>query len=589
MEWLGLGFHAWFTIITVITMFGLLLKTKLPADVVFLGGMAALLLSGTLTPGEALSGFSSQSVVVIGVLFVVVAGLTHTGVLQWIVRHLLGSPSSYSKAIVRLMLPVAVFSSVLSNTTVVALFINVVKIWAKKLGIVPSRLLIPLSYASCMGGVCTLIGTPPNLIVSGFYMEETGETLSIFTTTLAGLFCLAVGIVSIIALQKLLPERKSPEDSLSSISDYTVELLVPSECPLVGNTIEESHLDNVKGGHLIEIVRFDKEIISPVSKGEFILGGDRLIYSGQIDSILELRKLHGLVSASEHVFTASEVSKKRKLHTAYLTFTSPLIGKSIKEVGLEQQYNMVLVAVARQGERLTESPREIILQAGDTLLLEGEKLKPEIFRGSLQFFDSEDVPQIGRKTLVSSLIMLAMILLNAFNIMPLLNACFLAAFAMLFTRCCSIEQAQKSINWNILMVFAGSVCLGKAIENTGIAQQLATGLLNVCGSNPYVVMAAIALVATFMTEFISNTACAAMFYPIAFKSAVALGVNPLTFCVALMIAASSSFATPIGSPTHMMVYGPGGYRFSDFIKIGVPMNLIILAANLFIVSILFPL
>ncbi len=589
MELLGLNLYAWFTIVTVITMFVLLLCTKLPADVVFLGGMAALLVSGTLSAEEALSGFSSQSVVVIGVLFVVVAGLVHTGVLQWIVRNLLGSPSSYSKAIVRLMLPVAALSSVLSNTTVVALFINVVKLWSKKLGMAPSRLLIPLSYASSMGGVCTLIGTPPNLIISGFYSEDTGVALSIFTTTLAGLFCLAVGILSVIAMQKLLPVRKSPEDSFSSTSDYTVELIVPTLCPSVGQTVGESKLDNVEGGHLIEIVRFDKEIISPVDKDEFILGGDRLIYSGHIDSILELRKSHQLVSATEHVFNANEVSKKRKLHTAYVNFSSQLIGKSMKDSGLEKKYNMVLVAVARQGERITESPREIILQAGDTLLLEGEKLLHSDFNGILQFFDSEEIPSTGSKTLVSALIMLAMVLLSAFKVIPLLQSCFLAAFAMLITRCCSIEQAQKSINWNVLMIFAGSICLGKAIENTGIAQTLADGLLGVCGTNPIIVMSVICLVATFITEFISNAACAAMFYPIAYKSAVAMGANPLTFCVALMIAVSSSFATPIGSPTHMLVYGPGGYRFSDFMKIGILMNFIMLAANLFIVNIIFPL
>ena len=220
---LGLSLNAWITIVLVLVMFGLLLFTKLPADVVFVGGMAVLLVCGVLPAKEVLSGFSSESVVVVGVLFVVVAGLVYTGVLQWIVRHLLGNPSSYPKAIVRLMLPVAMLSSMLSNTTVVALFINVVKMWSKKLGVAPSKLLIPLSYASGMGGVCTLIGTPPNLIISGFYAREAGVELGVFTTTLPGLFCLAVGILSMIALRKLLPERKSPESSFESISDYTVE------------------------------------------------------------------------------------------------------------------------------------------------------------------------------------------------------------------------------------------------------------------------------------------------------------------------------------------------------------------------------
>lgn len=585
---LGLNFYAWFTILTVLTMFSLLLFTRLPEDIVFLGGMAALFVSGTLSMQEALSGFSSYSVVVVGVLFVVVAGLVHTGVLQWIVRNLLGTPSSYPKAIVRLMVPVAVLSSVLSNTTVVALFINVVKLWAKKLNIAPSRLLIPLSYASGMGGVCTLIGTPPNLIISGYYMQDTGTDLSIFTTMLPGLFCLFIGILSVIALRKLLPERKSPESSFSDVSDYTVELQVPTLCSCVGQTVEEAGLDTVKGGSLIEIVRFDKEIISPVSKDEFILGGDRLIYSGQIDSILELRQTHQLVNASHHVFTVKEIRKGRKLRTAYLPFSSNLIGCRLGETDFEKRYNVVLVAVARRGERIAASPRDITLQAGDTLLLEGEDIKAENFNKILQFFDSENIPQIGKKTLVSSLIMLAMILLSCFKVMPLLQSCFLAAFAMLITRCCSIEQAQKSINWNILMVFAGSICLGNAIEKTGIAQQLVNGLMSVSGTNPMVILIILCTLATFLTEFISNAAAAAMFYPIAYKSAITLGVNPLTFCVALMIAVSSSFATPIGSPTHMLVYGPGGYRFADFMRIGFLMNLIILAANLFIVNILFP-
>lgn len=588
-EFLGFGFEAWTTIVLVLVMFGLLLFTKLPADVVFVGGMAVLLVCGVLPARDVLSGFSSESVVVVGILFVVVAGLVYTGVLQWIVRHLLGNPSSYPKAIMRLMLPVAMLSSMLSNTTVVALFINVVKMWSKKLGVSPSQLLIPLSYASGMGGICTLIGTPPNLIISGFYTRETGVELGIFTTTLAGLFCLAVGILSMIAMRKLLPKRTSSESSFESISDYTVELLVPTNNPMVGQSVGECGLMDVRGGRLVEIVRFDKEIISPVSPDEFVLGGDRLIYSGQIDSILELRETHHLVNATHHVYSVNEVDGRRKLQTGYLEFGSGLIGKRMADTRFEENHEVVLVAIARQGKRLEASPREITLQAGDTLLLEGKNLREKDFNGNVRFFDSEDIQQVDHKTLVSSGIMLAMVLLSAFHVIPLLNACFLAAIAMILTRCCSIEQARKSINWSVLMVFAGSVCLGMAIENTGIAQRLADGLLGICGTNPLVVLTMICLVGTFITEFISNAAAAAMFAPIAYKSAIALGVNPLTFCVALMIAVSSSFATPIGSPTHMLVYGPGGYRFSDFMKVGLLMNLIILAANLFIVTILFPL
>ena len=185
--------------------------------------------------------------------------------------------------------------------------------------------------------------------------------------------------------------------------------------------------------------------------------------------------------------------------------------------------------------------------------------------------------------------MLAMIVLSSVGILSLLQSCFLAAGAMLLTRCCSVEQARKSIDWNIMMIFAGSICLGLAVEKTGIASRLVEAIMGVCGTQPLAVLFCICLVATFITEFISNAAAAAMFYPIAYESAVSLGVNPLPFCIALMIAASSSFATPIGSATHMLVYSAGGYRFTDFMPIGLLMNLIVLAANVFIVTLLFPL
>lgn len=588
----GFNAYAWITILTILTMFTVLAFTKLPADLVFMGGMTVLFVTGVLSPQEALAGFSSESVVTIGVLFVVIAGMTHTGVIQWIARYVLGVPSSYPRAIVRLMLPVAALSSFLSNTSVVALFLNVVKLWGKKMGIAPSRLLIPLSYASGLGGICTIIGTPPNLIISGFYAKDTGVAMNFFITTLPGLFCLAVGVLSVLALRRLLPDRKSADENFESTSDYTVELLVPADCPVIGQTVAEASLLNVKGGSLIEIVRFDKEIISPVPDDEYIMGGDRLIYSGQIDEILDLKRTHHLVNATHSVFTYSEIEKGRKLRTASVGAGCPLIGTRMSETDFEQQNNLVLVAVSRMGERINAGPRDIKLAMSDVLLFEcPSSFKPEKlpYGNSLRFFSSGEIPNIGRGTVVSSLIMVAMILLSTFNVVPLLHSCFLAAFAMIITRCCSIEQARNSINWNVLMIFAGSVCLGTAIEKSGIATGMANGLLELCGANPLLVLACICLLGTFITEFISNTACAAMFYPIAYHAALTLGVNPLTFCVALMLAVSSSFATPIGSPTHMLVYGVGGYRFTDFFKIGILMNFIILAANIFIVTRLFPL
>ena len=588
---LGFNLYAWITILTVLSMFTVLLLTKLRADLVFLGAIAILFVTGVLNAKEAFSGFSSTSVVIIGVLFVVVAGLTHTGVLQWIVKHLLGQPESYSKAVIRLMLPVAGLSSFLSNTTVVALFVGIVKMWSKKLGVSPSKLLIPLSYASGMGGVCTLIGTPPNLIISGLYAENTGVAMNVLTTTIPGLFCLFIGVLSIIAMRNLLPDRKAPESAFESTSEYTVELLVPSDNPNIGMTINEAGLNDVRGGNLIEVVHFD-EFVSPAGGDEILMGGDRLIYSGQIDEILELKKTHGLVNADHYVFTLSEIDKNRQLRTAYVTFASSLIGKAIGNTNFEKDYGLVLVAVARSGKRIEQSPREVVIQAGDTLLLDCPpklKIDTSSLASKLHFFDSDQVPNIGKKTLISTTIMIAMVVLSALNIIPLLQCAFLAAMAMLIFKCCNVDQAMKSINWEILMVFAGSVVLGVAIQKTGIAERLAFGILDVCGDNPIVVMTAICFVGTFITEFISNTAAGAMFFPIMYQAAEKLGYEPFPFLVALMVSVSSSFATPIGSPTHMLVYGPGGYRFSDFMRIGLLMNIIILAANIFIVNIIYPL
>lgn len=588
---LGFNLYAWITIVTVLGMFTTLLFTKLRVDTVFLAAIGIFLVTGVLDTKEALSGFSSTSVVVIGVLFVVVAGLTHTGVLQWIVRHLLGEPNSYGKAVVRLMLPVAGLSSFLSNTTVVAMFVGIVKMWSKKLGVSPSKFLIPLSYASGMGGVCTLIGTPPNLIISGLYADKTGTAMNVLATTIPGLFCLGVGVLSVIAMRRLLPDRKAPESAFEATTEYTVELLVPSDNKYIGETLGDAGLFHVKGGSLIEIYHFD-DVPLPVTEDEYIMGGDHLVYAGQIDEILELKNSHGLVSADHHVFSMSEVDRNRQLRTAYVNFGSSLIGTTIGGSTFEKDNNLTLVAVARRGERIKETPRQVVLQAGDTLLLECPprlNINTSRLTSQLHFFESDQVVDISYKTLISAVIMIAMVALSALNVMPLLHCAFIAAAAMLLLRCCDMEQAMKAINWEILMVFAGSVVIGLAIQKTGIAQRLALGILDVCGTNPLVVMTAICFVGTFITEFVSNTAAGAIFFPIMYEAAEKLGYEPYPFLIALMISVSSSFATPIGSPTHMLVYGPGGYRFSDFLRIGLLMNLIILAANIFIINVVYPL
>ncbi|MBR6538397.1 MAG: SLC13 family permease [Bacteroides sp.] len=588
---LGLSLAAWFVVLVALVVFVLQICTKLPSDFVFLGGMGLLLLSGVIPASSVLGSFSSSTVVLIGVLFVVICGLVHTGFLQWIVRYCLGSPKTYRKTLARLMFPVAILSSFLNNTAVVALFIGVVRLWAKKLNIAPSKLLIPLSYASGMGGICTLLGSAPNLLISSFYTKETGVVLSIFTPTLVGLFCLVVGVLSVIALSHLLPDRQSPEDALQGTSDYTIELMVPTMSSLVGLTVKEAGLDKVDGGHLIEIIRADREVVTAVDDEEFIFGGDRLIFSGDVEKILLLRDKHQLVNATHHIFSLDEVEGNRKLRMVTVGYKSSFIGSCMCDTTFEEDNNLVLVAIAREGGVMKGSPREVEINAGDTLLLECSRhfRVDRYSKYNLLEMDDTSFYKPDMRTLYSSLIMIAMVVVSSLGYLTLLQAAFIAAFAMLACRFCTIDQARESIDWSMLMIFAGSISLGTAIQETGIAEALSQGILALCEGNALVALAGICLVATFITEVASNTATAAIFFPVAYQTAVNLNVNPLTFCIGLMVAVSSSFATPLGSPTHMMVYGPGGYRFGDFVRIGIPLNLIIWIANLFIVLLLFPL
>ena len=590
---LGLNLYAWITIITVLSIFIVMSRTRIPAEVAFLGALTVLLTFGIITEAEGMAGFGSEPVVVHAAFFIVIAGLMQTGVLYWLTKHLLGIPQNYKQAIVKLMVPIASLGALLNAVNVVALFIDVVKIWARRLNTQPSRLLIPLSYAATLGGTCTLIGNSSNLVISGLYADQTGHSMNLFAPLIPGMFCSIVGIGLVVLLRNMIPLRESPESSFESTSDYTVELLVPTDNPSVGLTVNEANLRNVRGGSLIEIVRFDKEIISPVPNDEFILGGDRLIYSGQINELLELKRTHDLVVADHHVYSISEIDNNRKMRTAYIGFGSDLIGSRMSENKFEHRTDMVLVAVARQGRRVDQQPREVTLEAGDTLLLEcppkDDREIEQITKGSLTFFNSHFVPQLGKKTIIASVILLVMFLLSSFHVLPLMATTMLAAGSMLIFKCCRMQKVVNYIEWELLLILGATVVFSTAITKTGIADVIANNVLDICGHHPYIIMIVMCILASLVSEFVSDVGASGVFFPIVYQEAVALGCNPMPFVISLMIAVTTSFASPIGSSTHMLIYGPGGFRFSDFLKIGFWMHLVLLAANLLIVNFVYPL
>ena len=502
---LGLGYHAWITIFVIVASFATLIRTKLPVYFVFMVGLATLTLTECIGLKTATEGFSSSTIAMLVGLYFVIAALEATGFMKKVAVKMLGKPRSYNHAIVRLMLVVGALSGFLSNTAVVALFVKVVKHWANQLNIAPSKLLIPLSYASNIGGTLLLIGSPTNLIIADQYSERSGDEVGLFFPLIAGLVCLVIGIASVLAMQKMLPVRKPLEEVLVGNSTVT-ELMVPADSPFVGQTIDESPLKSefmdTEELHLVGIVRFDGVVVGNIGDDEFIMGGDTLLIAGEKHEIVAKGKKYGLKC------------------------------NALEEEVQEEKKRRLPIAIA---------------------------------------------------------IMLVAILLPSFDILPVTQSFMLAAIAMVVTRCCSINEGRKAIDGNTILTFGCSLAYGKAIENTGIAQFLADNISNLCGSDAFIALLFMGLMATFLTEFISNIACAAITIPVALELCSQLDANPLTFCLVLMISCSCSFATPTGSMPNLLVYVPGGYRFADFIRIGVPMNIIILLVNVIVAILLFPL
>lgn len=589
---LGLGLDAWITIMTLVMVVLTLTLTRLRADLVFLSVAGILFVTRVLNVKEAFAGFVSTPVLVIGVMCIVFAGLSSTGIIQQISKYVLGKPKGKAQTLVRLMLPAAVLSSFIVNSTVVMFFVGVVKTWSRKFEIKASRLLIPMSYASVMGGALLLFVTPSGLVISELYTQETGHTMSIFEPFLPALACMVVGMLVIFAFHNQLPDRTSSEAAFEKTGDYTIEMMVTSNNPHIGETIDELGLNKVSAGSLVELIRFDNErIMSPVSDDEPLMGGDRLIFSGKIDDLLEMAEAMQFTSSDHPVFSVDSSKFDRRFSTAYICFRSRLIGTCLGDSSFEKDHEMTLVAVSRLGECILQPPREVVLQAGDTLLFVkplDKKVDTDALSADLHFFDMPEIPVTGWKPLVSSVILIAMILLAATGVIPLLESAIIAAGAMLVFYCCSPSQAMNAINWKLLLSIGGGITLGVALQKTDLAHQVAVGILSICGDHPLVVMITFCLVGAVITEFISNTAAATLLFPIMYEAIENINCNSLPFALVLLLAVNSAFITPFGSPLNMMVYGPGGYTGKDFLYIGLPVKLAYLATAILTINLLYP-
>lgn len=637
MDWL-VPFHSWIAVGVTLAVFAALqLRRGAPVDLLFLGGLLAVTLTGVITPSEAFSGFSNPAVLTIAALLAVAAGLRSCGVLDWIGEKLLGGAHTEGSALSRLAAALASSSAFVLNTALVAMMAPVVVDWCRRRRISPSKLLMPVSYLSILGGVCTLIGTSTTLVVNGKLQSEYElrtqqlsqhernrlaaaepegretkavafardvEPMSLFELGYVGLPCALAGIVFLILFgRKLLPNRSDMLEKLGEQRrEYLLEMQVTSECPLIGRSVESAGLRHLPGLFLIEIDR-DGDIITPVTPEDVIHADDRLVFTGVVSTIVDLEKIPGLVPVADmHYEFHPKERQQRHLTEVVLSRTSPLIGTTVREANFRQRYNAAVVAVHRNGVRLTNKIGNIQLEPGDTLLLQTRTEFVSTYRNSRDFYlvspvEGSEPRQHHKAKLAASLVglLIAWLVVTTVirdHIPPGLSSPAVAGLVcvvvMVITGCLRISDARSSIDLQMLITIACALGLGRALDKSGAAESAARLIVSGVGENPYLMLIILYLLTVIFTEMITNNAVAAMLFPLAIWLAWQGGFSPRPFIMAITLAASTSFITPIGYQTNLMVMGPGGYRPTDYLKCGLPLAVIVTFTGLLFIPRIWP-
>jgi len=601
-----LTWEAGLTLITVLVLLYALARDLASTDIVLMGAatflMSMSIFSDRFPSPRAFAGaFGNEGLLTVAVLFVVAAGLTETGAIAVVAERFMGRPASVREAQMRVMLPVAGLSAFLNNTPVVAMFMPVISEWSRKVNISPSKLFIPLSYAAVLGGTCTLIGTSTNLVVQGLMIQAqktdpTMPTMSMWTLTPIGVPSAIAGIMFVLlASGRLLPSRKSAGVRQVDPREYTVEMLVETGSVIDGRTIEGAGLRHLPGVYLAAIERGGERLVA-VGPDTVLRGNDQLIFVGVVDSVVELHRMRGLQPATSQVYKLNDPRPNRCLVEAVVSNHCAVVGKSIREGEFRTVYDAAVIAVHRNGERIDSKIGDIVLKAGDTLLLETHRRFLRLRRNSRDFFLVSGIPGSTPRrhdkagiAMAVLVIMVAAIALEDYLRLSVLNAALLAAGVMGLTGCLSAEQARRSVDWQTLVAIGAALGIGLAMSTTGLAELAAgwlVGSLEPFGSTA--VLAGVYFLTLVFTELLTNNAAAALAFPIAQAAAASLGVNFMPFAVAIAIAASAGFATPLGYQTHLMVYGAGGYRFADYLRIGVPLDAVVMLVTTALTPRIFP-
>ncbi len=588
MEWQG-----WFALTLAGAALVLMSLGRFAPHLVMMGVLIVLSATGILDASQALAGFSNSGLITVVAMFVVAAGIHHSGGVDLLVHYLLRSPRTVRGAQARIAFPVALLSGFLNNTPVVATMIPAIHAWSRKIGISPSKLMIPLSYSAILGGTLTLIGTSTNLVVNGQYQHLTGKPgFSIFSITPVGLPVAIVGLLAMLVfLPRLLPDRKD-QQKFGSMREFTLEVAVAVNGPLVNKTVGEAGLRELERLYLVEIER-DGSVVTAVPSEERLRGGDRLVFAGDTQAISDLLRINGIVpSVHEDEPSLSKDRAERRLVEAALSPQSDVLGLTIRDARFRDRYGAVVLAVARGGERVSGNLGNIRLKTGDVLLLEARPAFVSRQRYNKDFLlinDLETETPRHDRAYVSWGILLLLVGAVAMGWFSMLNGALIGAALMIISGCCSVGQAQKAVDVPVILTIAASFALGAALERTGAASYAAGSILAVSRGHALLTVLMVYFAVSLLTEVVTNNAAAVLVLPIVLSMTSSLGVPAEPFVIAVMMAASASFATPLGYQTNMMVFGPGGYRFTDFMRVGVPMNLLTGVVTVAVIAVVYDL
>lgn len=607
--------------IDIVLVFGLLLVTialfvsdRLRMDVVAILLIIALAVTGLLTPAEALAGFGDPLVILIAALFVVGEGLFRTGVAFSVGNWMVGmAGTSEVRLLVLLMVVVAVLSAFMSNTGAVAIFIPVVLNLSAKSGVPAARLLLPMAFAGSMGGMLTLIGTPPNLAVSTELSRAGMEPFNFFSFTPIGLLVLLASIGFILLLGPLLlpkgredgDQRKDRLTLSDLINYYEIDgmahlLRIEPGCPLAGNTLGQALLRTRFGVTVIALARMvsGKPTLAPaLVQTEYRVGDVMMMMATQEDVGRLTSAIGGLTCLPIEQNQRGILTREIGVAEVLLTPRSQLIGHSIKEARFREDHGLSVVGILRRGQPLHQELLNTRLEFGDSLLVSGGWRQIELLQKKQHNFTvlslpremDEVAPHRERASWALSIVAV-MLATMTFGLLPAVITVLLAAVAMVQARCVTMEEAYRAVNWPSVVLIAGMLPMATALEKTGALDLVVNGLVATLGNHsPVVLMAGLFFLTSVFSQFISNTATAILLAPVALGAAAGMGVSPYPLLMVVALAASTAFSTPMASPVNTLVIGPGGYRFLDFVKLGVPLQLLAMAISLLTVPLFFPL